>query len=402
MSTQFRLFIILYLAILNSPFVHLGNWGGVILTFLLSVLIPKKKTDVLGICGNSIKFTSLDLRLFILVYILCVVQALIYFLFFDMEFKYMSRGISTSLTLIIQIYLCYKMFRYFKSEALSVYFDGLVLSYSVNIIYALSVFGFGPVLNAFFSIFSGGIDSTGSETDAILEQSHSILLIMPFISVIYLAYYISVKEKVYLKRMIIAMVISLLAYKRIAIGAACVIFFFCYFRRYYTRKIVVANGVIIICLLMLYVYAIKAGYLFAFTESHNINLQYRDVIWARIDDLYKFDVNFMGHGWDFMTKYLQDHNQVLFGNSLGGIHNDILKIYIDFGFWLTIIYFSIFLIYMPIKLKNKNVSFIFWLGQIYLVIIYLTDNAMIYGACQTIAYLSPFCVNLYNTNLKVK
>ena len=68
MSTQFRLFIILYLAILNSPFVHLGNWGGVILTFLLSVLIPKKKTDVLGICGNSIKFTSLDLRLFILVY----------------------------------------------------------------------------------------------------------------------------------------------------------------------------------------------------------------------------------------------------------------------------------------------------------------------------------------------
>ena len=45
-------------------------------------------------------------------------------------------------------------------------------------------------------------------------------------------------------------------------------------------------------------------YLFAFTESHNINLQYRDVIWARIDDLYKFDVNFMGHGWDFMTKYL--------------------------------------------------------------------------------------------------
>ena len=111
MSTQFRLFIILYLAILNSPFVHLGNWGGVILTFLLSVLIPKKKTDVLGICDNSIKFTSLDLRLFILIYILCVVQALIYFLFFDMEFKYMSRGISTSLTLIIQIYLCYKMFR---------------------------------------------------------------------------------------------------------------------------------------------------------------------------------------------------------------------------------------------------------------------------------------------------
>lgn len=43
MSTQFRLFIIFYLAILNSPFVHLGNWGGVILTFLLSVLIPKKK-----------------------------------------------------------------------------------------------------------------------------------------------------------------------------------------------------------------------------------------------------------------------------------------------------------------------------------------------------------------------
>ena len=59
-------------------------------------------------------------------------------------------------------------------------------------------------------------------------------------------------------------------------------------------------------------------------------------------------------------------------------------------------------IYIPIKLKNKNVSFIFWLGQIYLVIIYLTDNAMIYGTCQTIAYLSPFCVNLYNTNLKVK
>lgn len=402
MSTQFRLFVIFFIAILNSPFVNLGNWGGIILTFFLAILIPKKRNCGADISCNFIKFTSFDFRLFILVYILCVAQALFYFLFFNMEFKYASRGISTSLTLIIQIYLCYKMIKYFKVEAFSVYFDGLVLSYSVNIIYALSVFGFGPVLNAFFSIFSGDIESAGSETDAILEQSHSILLIMPFISVIYLAYFITSKEKVYFKRMIIAIVISLLAYKRIAIGAACLIFFFCCFKRYYSRKLIVASGVVIISLLMLYVYAIKAGYVFAFTESHDINLQYRDVIWSRIDNLYTFNTGFMGRGWDFVTKYLQDNNQVLFGNSLGGIHNDILKIYIDFGFWGTIVFFSIFLIYIPIKLKNRSASFMFWLGQVYLIIIYLTDNAMIYVACQTIAYLSPFCVNLYNSNRKKK
>lgn len=389
-------FIIVILVFLNTPFVNLGTWGSLLVYLLLSILIPAKRN---GRLLNN-QFGKSEFKLFILIFIISAFQSIFYYIFLGLEFKYLSRGISTSLQLIVLIYFSYKLVRFGGRDALNIFFDGLFLSYSISVIYALVIFGFTPVINACFSIFIGGLESAGSETDAILEQSHAILLIMPLISVFYLKDYLSQKDKQNIWRMAIAIIVSLMAYKRIAIGAAFVVFFLSLFKKFYSKKVILLAGSLGIVILMLYVYVIKQGYVYLFTEAHDIDLAYRDVIWTRIDNLYSFDIGFIGHGWDFITKYLQEVNMVLFGNNLGGIHNDILKVYIDFGFIGSIFYFAYFLIIIPLRLKNRNISFLFWLSQIYLFIIYLTDNAMIYSACQISAYLIPFSIVAFKNKLK--
>lgn len=386
MNNKIKYFTMLVIAIINSPFIDLGAWGSMIGLFLLAFFLPKGK-----FCDQ---FTTKEIKLFSAIFFICILQSIFFVIFEGMDIKYFSRGLSTSLTSFFVVLFCAKLYNLYKEESFIVVFDGLVLSYSINVIYALAIFGLGPVINSVFAIFSGGLETAGNETDVILEKSHAILLIMPFICDLFLLRYFSNNDKTCLRRMLIAIVISLLAYKRIAIGAAFLVLIVILLRKFYNKSTIILSGVFIISLLLFYVFFIKTGSIYILASQHDVDLAFRDVIWQAIDKFYPFTWDFKGYGWDFITKYLHENNLVLFGNHLGGIHNDILKIYIDFGFIGTIVYFAYFLIYCPLKLNGFEKSFIFWLCQVYLIIIYLTDNAMVYLPCQLIAYLSPFYLNI--------
>ena len=324
----------LFIAILNNPFIDLGAWGAMIGLFLLAIFLPKGRYDC--------QFTPKEIKLFCTIFFICILQSVFFVIFEGMNLKYLSRGLSTSLTMIFLIFFCSKLYRIYKEESFIIVFDGLVLSYSINVIYALTIFGFGPVVNSVFSIFSGGVESAGSETDVILEKSHAILLIMPFLCDLFLLKYFSNKDKTYLRRMLIALVISLLAYKRIAIGAALLILIIVLFKKIYNKCTIIISGVIIISLLLLYVFLIKTGTIYMLAAQHDVDLAYRDVIWQAFDKYFPFSWDFGGYGWDFITKFLHENNMKLFGNHIGGIHNDILKIYIDLGFIGTVFYFAYF------------------------------------------------------------
>jgi hypothetical protein len=102
----------------------------------------------------------------------------------------------------------------------------------------------------------------------------------------------------------------------------------------------------------------------------------------------------MGQGWDFVSKFLHENNVKLVGVEIGGLHNDILRLYIDLGFIGSFIYFATMLIFIPIKLLKKGEaesSFCWWISQNYLLFIYLTDNALIYMPCQFIVYTYTVC-----------
>ena len=94
--------------------------------------------------------------------------------------------------------------------------------------------------------------------------------------------------------------------------------------------------------MLFFIAIIKNDFIYELCYVYDIDLMFRDKLWPAFSNYYDFSINFYGQGWDFITKFLQENNQRIFGNNIGGLHNDILKIYIDFGFIGSIIYWSFF------------------------------------------------------------
>ena len=373
----------------------LGSYGGSFLLFLLSLIIPNV------IPSNRI-INRKCFNLFVLIYCLCSLQAITYYFLGITEFQYVSRGISTSLYRIIEIYFCYKAINYFGIKIIDYLFIALCIAYGYNFIHAIIIYGIGPIISSMFSIFSFGFAEAGNETDKILEINHDILLIMPLFVIFYF-----IKDKNYKInnwKLMISLIISLLAYKRIAIGAMIIIAILYLLKSLYKKKLIFLYGGILITLLLFYVYLIYSGFLYLIMEKYDINLMTRDRFWNFIDNTYHFGISFIGDGWGFVSKYIHLYSERSLGYFVGGIHNDILKFYIDLGFIGFILYMAYFIIYIPIYLFNnygKLVSFMFFLCQIYLIVLYTTDNSSIYICNQIVAFLIPFAFVLnINKNMK--
>lgn len=383
------IFIILLIAIWSTPYLSLGDFGGPIIMVLVAYCMPfgqnkfMKRGEAQMICN---------------IFVATAIFSFFFFLSGHIQFKYLSRGISFSMFRIIEIYFCYKLLNYYGSKALTYCFYGLVFSYSINIVLALSVYGVSGLLSSMLSIFAMGVQNAGAESDEILESSHSTLLIMPFLSVAFFYAYLRKKQKQYLNWFIISTIISLLAYKRIAIAAAVVIFVLFFFKKLYNRITLSFVSFTSIAIGLGYIFLISSNLIYILVYQYDIDLMFRDRIWKSLDDVYIFGIDYIGNGWGFTTKYLHENSeQLLNGIFIGGIHNDLLKVYIDLGFWGFILYFGYFLFYIPLKFYKSgrlSISFLFFICQLYLFMIYFTDNAQTYFACQTIAYLLPFAMKI--------
>lgn len=393
-NRKYSLSVLLCLVLICGSIIHNGDFIVHLIAVIFAYNIKTKHTD-------AINFKTFKRLSFI--FVLCLLQIVLLFFLNDISFQYLYRGISTSLYRICEIYLCYKLIRGYGIKALNYLSDALMVAYSITIIVAISKYGIWPVVNSCFALFTYGLNQVNNlETDSILESAHSTLLIMPLIAICYLIELRQRYSKEILFRLIMAIFISLLAYKRIAIGAAVLTFMIYYFNHIYNKIYIYISGFFIIAVLLCYIEFIKSGMIYLFSVEHDIDLNYRQILWPEFEQFYNLSINFIGQGWGFVSKYLHLHNEQLFGNNIGGLHNDILKIYIELGFIGFIVYFSFFIIYIPIYLYKKfgkNVSLYFYLCQLYLAIIYFTDNATIYPACQYIAYLAPFCIVAYCKNV---
>ena len=355
---------------------------------------------------NLCKIRPVDIKKISLVYVVCMIQCVVIFAMHNQSASFYTRGMSTSIFRIIEIIFCYKFLKSYGFNACRYFTDSLSIAYSITIVKALFLFGVGPVVNSVFSIFTGGFaggDIGESGTEEVLESAHATLLIMPLIALMYLIEWRNGMKRCDFVRFIIAAIISLLAYKRIAIGAALLMYGLFVINRLFGKNLISFVSVIVIALLILYIIIIHTGVIYIYAKLYDINLMFRDVLWPEFEPFYNISVSFEGQGWGFVTRYIDLYSMSMYRLQIGGLHNDILKIYIELGFIGFILYFGTFLIFIPRYLYKKyspSISFYFWFVQLYLIIIYLTDNAMIYTPCQIFAYIAPFCMTTYNKERK--
>lgn len=374
---------VLLLAMILAPYLRFGDFGQPIILFFLVTFYGGSK----GLLANR-----QALWCFSFVYVLCMFSSIAYFVTGLMEFKYATRGISTSINSLLFVFFSFVFYSQYKNRLLDYLSIAFLLAYSIVVVQALMIFGIGPVVEAVFSIFHGGMQSAGLETDKVLECTHAILLSTPLLSLYWLYLYIEEREKKQLIFCLLLLVVSLLAYKRIAIGAMLVVAILYCLKPMFGKIFLLLSGVCVVVGILLYITIIKDGTIYLICSEYDIDLMFRDVLWPAFSKYYNLDWTFVGQGWDFITKYLQENNVSLFGSKIGGLHNDILRIYIDLGFIGSIVYWLSLFLFIPlwlIKKGEKESAFFYWLCQVYFLMIYTTDNALIYLACQLVANIIP-------------
>ena len=104
------------------------------------------------------------------------------------------------------------------------------------------------------------------------------------------------------------------------------------------------------------------------------------------------DVTQIGWGIAGVAKAIENmpRSEVLYMDSVRGMHNAILGTYVDYGFVGSLLWFLFYLVYVPKKNYDyfgKKSATLYMLLSVYMFITYLTDGTHEYYTCQIIYLL---------------
>lgn len=211
-------------------------------------------------------------------------------------------------------------------------------------------------------------------------------------------YYLFFAERnKYSKGKLIFLIISfVLGSKRIGMAGIAVAGVFSLFvhKKGLTRRMLITIGTVGVLVCYGYLFIVYNNEFFAILNEHGINNMGRDLIYAYFVRRTKFGPTQIGWGMAGVAKVVEnmDRSEVMYMAAVRGVHNDILKIYINFGFFGSLIWYGLNLIYFPVKFLEKygkRAATIYMALIIYMFITYLTDNTESYFICQVALLLIP-------------
>lgn len=137
-----------------------------------------------------------------------------------------------------------------------------------------------------------------------------------------------------------------------------------------------------------YLIYIYSGAVNFWSEVFNLNSNGRLKIYARVINQYEFSPGYWGKGLGVIENLLECWNIETFAN----LHNDLLKFYIELGFWGLVVYLlSYYLMFILAERNAGKTVLCYLLGiMVYTVVLLATDNVSIY-----LIYLIPFYSTIF-------
>ena len=161
--------------------------------------------------------------------------------------------------------------------------------------------------------------------------------------------------------------------------------------------IIISIGAILIC--FGYVYLIQSGLFKEIVHALEIDTMGRDSLYAEFQDFYEFSPAFRGYGIGYVTRYISIMTEAgigIFGkHSFGGMHNDIVTMYIELGFWgfaFWIWYSWNGRIVWCQKEFGMQTALLLLYETIYSFVTYATDNTVFYCYINTVFMLLPIAL----------
>ena len=267
------------------------------------------------------------------------------------------------------------------------------------------------ILFAIPRIGASGIIYTLGEVFGLAESPSSLLEVheLTYCIGLCLIYYLFFsKEKIGFGKLILLLFFFIIGGKRIAFAGIVVSGIFAFFVRKKGLKkgTIFTVGLVGIAVCFGYIAILYNGEFLTTMAAYGINVMGRDAIYSYFLARTKFSPDHLGWGLAGVSKMIENMSRSEVGNMVvvRGLHNDILKIYIDFGFFGSLLWFAYQLLYMPIQLfkkLGKQDATLYLALAIFAFVTYLTDNTENYFVFQSILFLIPLTAGGMNLRFEI-
>lgn len=365
-----------------------------IIVIVYSLMIKREEKDK----EISKKYVYIFIPLIILIILIQIIASLDSPISELYGIKYWTRFLTYFLDKIFIIifavcisYICKK--NTIKCISNSLLIDGFLIVTMVVIKY-----GFGEIFNAFMAILGIYPENPAMKILEVHELTYCIGLCL-----IYYLFFSKGEKKKDMIRIILLSIIFVLGGKRIAFAGIIVsgMISIIIHRKELTSKSIIAIGLIGIIICYCYIAILYNGSFMSAMTEHNINVMGRDLIYQYFIKRTELSIDYHGWGFASVSKVIETMSRSEVQNMINvrGLHNDILKIYIECGFIFFFFWLFINMIYITLqilkKIGKKEATFYITL-IIFAFITYLTDNTENYFVFQIILCASPLAMKMIN------
>lgn len=257
----------------------------------------------------------------------------------------------------------------FGKEAIDYTFFATIANYSLCIIAYLYLYGIDGIIH-----FSNYV-AVGVSPLEIHELNFTMGLFF-----LYYCLFEDKNEKMHRLKIVLSTICICLGIKRIEIAALIVttiIYFIINFLKNEKYQRIVMKIISILCVVfsIIYIVVVQNGTLDLISEKYNINFKSRLEAFRYFQDKYEISITYSGKGLGYVMDELSQADSSLHG--IGDLHNDILKLYIELGAIIWLIYFINFSILQTSRLRKhygKKVEQLYFILMIFTYMLYLTDN----------------------------
>ena len=304
--------------------------------------------------------------------------------------------LGTNLTSFVPISLAIIAYYFFKEKAFKYVCISIAISWGVSILFALLQNGPSILSQA---IIQGYIDSYYTSSSLARDnyfEIHDIVLAVGYFLVFYFYSKIDkTKDNISWKRryLFLFLIVAFLGIKRVAL-LGVVLALVCRLpllskRGNRLRKCLIIGWIAFaLCILFIYIFS-SGDWFFDILRAHGINPAGRNRYYKAILELSTFSPGWLGLGRGAVSKIL---NTEMTNLGVGGVHSDLIKIYVENGFILYMWWLWYFLIHNTKKYAkrfNSRSAVVYFGITIYMFVLYTTDNSDSYFACQLLCIILP-------------
>lgn len=282
------------------------------------------------------------------------------------------QAVTTSIYMILDCYFVLALIYIFKRDAIYVFSIVLIFSY----LYVL-------LNNMIFQGVSVTIEKLFNKS---IERNDIGVAVVPLILYYFFSWFV-IKHKIETKEFWLCLMLFGImvfcgkrsAYLSIIIGMLLIFLF----ARIKQKRIVYIVSACVFCGSFLFIILIKSGIIASLLQNKG-TLTDRYYVWKHFDSIYSVNPLYFGWGFTFVHRYMENGLGDWMVNAYGYLHNTILQLYIETGFWCFVMWMTFYLFAVPVKMNRYGQKAVMFsvISIVAMLAMYMFDNTLTYPLYQ--------------------